>query len=110
VLATLVFSLAGLGLASSNVWSLAQAISPGPVVGRIVGYQNSVGNLAGICAPLITGLLLGGSKNFQSSILLAGLSLWIAAAAIFFLVRAIDVETIQACFSSGEQPILVTTR
>src|SRR6202040_2608584 len=43
VLATLVFSLAGLGLASSNFWSLAQAISPGPVVGRIVGYQNSVG-------------------------------------------------------------------
>jgi ACS family D-galactonate transporter-like MFS transporter len=110
VLATLMFSLAGLGLASSNFWSLTQAISPGRVVGRIVGYQNSVGNLAGICAPLITGLLLGGSKNFQSSISLAGLSLWIAAAAVLFLFRAIDVETIQACFPEGQQPILVTTR
>jgi ACS family D-galactonate transporter-like MFS transporter len=110
VLATLVFSLAGLGLASSNVWSLTQAISPGSVVGRIVGYQNSVGNVAGICAPLITGFLLGESKNFQLSILVTGLFLWISAAAILFLVRAIDVKTIHACFSDGQRPVLATVR
>jgi MFS transporter, ACS family, D-galactonate transporter len=105
VLGTLVFSLAGLGLASSNFWSLTQDISPPSVVGRIVGFQNSVGNLAGICAPVITGLLIGGSKNFESSILLAGLSLWIAAAAVVFLIRGGDVKTVHACFPSGQQAL-----
>jgi ACS family D-galactonate transporter-like MFS transporter len=103
VVATLVFSLTGFGLASSNFWSLTQSISPEAVVGRIVGYLNTVGNLAGICAPLLTGILMGRSKNFQSSIFLAGLSLWIAVAAIFFLVRAIDVQAVHAWFRDGPQ-------
>lgn len=102
VLGLLVFSLAGVGLASSNFWSLTQAISPAPVVGRIVGYQNGVGNLAGAFAPLLTGFLLGTSKNFSSSIMLAGISGWIAAAAILFLFRRTDVDAIQAYFAEAE--------
>jgi ACS family D-galactonate transporter-like MFS transporter len=98
VLGLLMFSLAGLGLASSNFWSLTQAISPAPIVGRIVGYQNGVGNLAGAAAPLLTGFLLGPSKNFSSSIMLAGISGWVAAAAILFLFRQIDVDAIHAYF------------
>jgi MFS transporter, ACS family, D-galactonate transporter len=104
-LTTLVFSLAGFGLASSNFWSLTQAISPEAAIGRIVGYQNTIGNVAGIVAPLLTGILVGRSKNFQSSIALAGLSLWIAAAAIFFLVRNTDVEALRARFRDQEQTI-----
>ncbi len=97
-LATLVFSLTGFGLASSNFWSLTLAVSPGAIVGRVVGYQNTIGNLAGVLAPLLTGILIGRSKNFQSSITLAGLSLWIAAAAIYFLIRDANVEAIQGSF------------
>ncbi|HEY1800915.1 MAG TPA: MFS transporter [Terriglobales bacterium] len=102
ILGLLIFSLAGLGLASSNFWSLTQAISPGPIVGRIVGYQNGVGNLAGACAPLLTGLLLGTSKHFSSSIVLAGLSGWVAAAAILLLVRAVDVEVLHSYFPEAK--------
>ncbi len=85
ILAILSFSLSrASGLASANFWALTQAMAPASLVGRIVGYQNTIGNLAGICAPLLTGLLVGQSKNFRSSILFAGLSLWIASAAVFF--------------------------
>jgi ACS family D-galactonate transporter-like MFS transporter len=109
VLSTLIFSLTGFGLASSNFWSLTQAISPGRLVGRIVGYQNTIGNMAGICASILTGILFGRSKSFQSSILLAGLSLWIAAAGVFFLVRDTDVQTVHACFPDDQRPIGNTT-
>ncbi|MBS1852845.1 MAG: MFS transporter [Acidobacteria bacterium] len=102
VLGILVFSLAGLGLASSNFWSLSQLISPAPIVGRIIGYQNGIGNLAGAAAPLITGFLLGPSKDFSSSIILAGLSGWVAATAILLLFRRTDVDAIHAYFDEGE--------
>lgn len=102
VLGLLMFSLAGLGLASSNFWSLSQAVSPAPIVGRIIGYQNGIGNLAGAAAPLLTGFLLGPTKNFSSSIMLAGLSGWVAAAAILFLFRKTDVDAIHAYFPEAE--------
>jgi ACS family D-galactonate transporter-like MFS transporter len=98
ILVVLSCSLTGLGLASANFWALTQAIAPASLVGRVVGYQNTIGNLAGICAPLLTGLLVGQSKNFRSSILFAGLSLWIASAAVFFLVRSDGMRGFQeAC-------------
>lgn len=104
VLGLLMFSLAGLGLASSNFWSLSQAVSPAPIVGRVIGYQNGIGNLAGAVAPLLTGFLLGPSKNFSSSIMLAGISGWVAAAAILFLFRKTDVDAIHAYFPETEVP------
>ena len=85
--AILVFGLAGIGLASANYWALTQAISPKRLIGRAVGYQNTISNLAGICAPIITGLLVEKSGNFSSAIVFAAASLWIAAISYACLVR-----------------------
>ena len=86
-LAILVFGLAGIGLASANYWALTQAISPKRLVGRAVGYQNTIGNLAGICSPIITGKLVEVSGNFGLAIAFASASLWIAALSYACLVR-----------------------
>ncbi len=85
--AILVFGLAGIGLTSANYWALTQAISPRQLIGRAVGYQNTISNLAGICAPIITGLLVEKSGNFDSAIVFAAASLWIAAISYAYLVR-----------------------
>ena len=86
-IAILVFGLAGIGLASANYWALTQAISPKGLIGRAVGYQNTINNLAGICAPIITGLLVEKSGSFSSAIVFASASLWIASVSYAFLVR-----------------------
>ncbi|MCC6859291.1 MAG: MFS transporter [Bryobacterales bacterium] len=82
VLAVLLVSLTGLGIAAGNYWALTQVICPGRLIGRVIGYQNTVAQLAGICAPIVTGLLLGSSKNFIAPVIIAGLSPLAAIAAI----------------------------
>jgi ACS family D-galactonate transporter-like MFS transporter len=86
VFVVLVCSLLGLGLASANYWAMTQTISPANVIGRVIGYQNTVANLAGICAPILTGYLVGESKDFRMAISFAGVSLLLACGAFAFLV------------------------
>ncbi len=95
VLATVCFSLLGIGLASANYWALTQAVTPERIIGRVIGYQNTVANAAGVCAPILTGYLLGDGKDFRSSIAFAGGSLLIAAAAYAWMVRERDVKAFQ---------------
>jgi len=94
-LAILVIALAGIGLTSANYWALTQAISPKSITGRAVGYQNTISNLAGICAPLLTGHLVEQSGNFHSAIVFAAVSLWIAASSYAFLVRESRADEIK---------------
>lgn len=88
----LTVSMLGLGLASANYWALTQAISPRTMIARVVAYQNTIANLAGIVAPIATGWLLGEEKNFDRAIACAGLALLAAAAAYRLLIRPGDVS------------------
>jgi MFS family permease len=100
VFAVLVCSLLGLGVASANYWALTQTISPSGVIGRVIGYQNTVANLAGICAPIITGHLVGETKNFQLAILFAGAALILASLSFAFLVSARGAEDFRAAIGA----------
>jgi ACS family D-galactonate transporter-like MFS transporter len=82
VLAILLIALTGLGLAAGNYWALTQVITPAALIGRVIGYQNTIAQLGGVCAPILTGLLLGPAKDFRASVLIAALSPLIAIAAI----------------------------
>jgi len=96
VFVVLVCSLLGLGLASANYWAMTQTISPARVIGRVIGYQNTIANLAGICAPILTGYLVGETKNFRIAILFAGFALLLACAAFAFLVTPKGAEEFRA--------------
>ena len=105
VLAALVLSLTGIGLASANYWALTQAASPAAIVGRVIGCQNTVANLAGVCAPVLTGILIDRTKSFEISIACAGVSLLFAAAAFFFLVREEDIDRLNRLYSGQAEPV-----
>ena len=96
VFVVLVCSLLGLGLASANYWAMTQTISPARVIGRVIGYQNTIANLAGICAPILTGYLVGETKDFRMAISFAGVSLLLACAAFAFLVTPKGAEDFRA--------------
>ncbi len=98
VLIILMFSLFGIGLASSNYWALTEAISPAPLVGRIIGYQNMIASVGGFCAPILTGFLVDRTRNFSLSILFAGGALLVGLAAYLVLLRERDVEALMAHF------------
>jgi MFS family permease len=62
----------GVGLSSPGVYAIPQIIAGPTATGRWVGVQNACGNLAGILAPLLTGILLDATGHFSSAFLLAG--------------------------------------
>jgi MFS family permease len=98
VLIALLVSFIGIGFAATNYWALTQLVTPARIIGRVVGYQNTIGNIAGICAPLLTGLLVGGSMNFQSAILLAGVSLLLGSLTYGLAIREADLREIHRHF------------
>jgi ACS family D-galactonate transporter-like MFS transporter len=60
------------GTYASNFWTIAQNASPVPMVGRTIGYLNTLSQIAGALAPLVTGFLLGPAKDFRFAIWIAG--------------------------------------
>jgi MFS family permease len=97
----LTVSLLGLGLASANYWAVTQAISPVSMIARVVAYQNTIANAAGIVAPIVTGKLLGTDQNFDRAIISAAAALLLAAVAYRFLIRAEDAARFRADFGGG---------
>jgi hypothetical protein len=79
VLPILLVSICSFGVASSNFWAISQHVSPASMVGRMIGYLNTISQIAGVLAPLITGWSLGPERNFTFAILLAGISPVIAS-------------------------------
>jgi MFS family permease len=72
VLPILIVSICCFGVASSSFWTLAQHAPPSELVGRAIGYLNTISQLGGVAAPLITGWSLGPQRNFTVAIALAG--------------------------------------
>ena len=55
-----------------GTYAIPQIIAGPLAAGRWVGVQNACGNLAGVFAPAITGLLLDLTGKFSSAFMLAG--------------------------------------
>jgi MFS family permease len=80
----LLVSVVTTGIGNSSYWSLAQHAPPAHMVGRTIGYLNTLSQMAGAAAPLITGLILGPEKHFGPAILIAGTTPALAAACLLF--------------------------
>lgn len=52
------------GAYCSNVWAITQTLAGPRAAGRWTGFQNFVGNLAGVVAPAVTGLILDRTGQF----------------------------------------------
>lgn len=59
------------GMTGSNIYATGQTLAGPSAAGKWVGFQNAVGNLAGIIAPLLAGWLIDRSGNFTAAFLVA---------------------------------------
>jgi ACS family D-galactonate transporter-like MFS transporter len=75
----LTLSLCATGIGNSNYWTIAQHASPENLVGRSVGFLNTISVAAGAAAPAITGWILGPQNRFGPAILIAGICPVLAA-------------------------------
>ncbi len=79
VLPILLVSVCSVGMGNSNYWAISQHAPPAGLVGRTIGYLNTVSQIAGAAAPLITGWILGPQKQFGVAIFIAGVCPLLAA-------------------------------
>jgi hypothetical protein len=73
VVPVLTFSMCATGIGNSNFWAISQHVPPANTVGRSVGYLNTLSQISGAAAPVITGWLLGPDQHFAPAILVAGI-------------------------------------
>jgi MFS transporter, ACS family, D-galactonate transporter len=75
-----------LGISTCNSWVFSQSLAGPRMVGRWVGVQNFVGNVAGAFAPVLTGLLLHKTGSFYWPFFITAIVAWIGAIGWYFVV------------------------
>lgn len=81
VLACLLF-----GMFSSNLWATTQTLAGPRAAGKWTGLQNCLGNMAGVTAPMVTGLIVENTGYFFLAFLTASAMAVIGAGAYLFIV------------------------
>jgi sugar phosphate permease len=59
------------GVGSPGTFSISQTLAGPEASARWVGVQNTCGNVAGLAAPVITGLIVGATGHFERAFVLA---------------------------------------
>ena len=60
-----------MGAFSSNHWAFSQTLAGPAAAGKWTGFENCLGNFAGVIAPWVTGLALHETHSFLVAILIA---------------------------------------
>jgi ACS family D-galactonate transporter-like MFS transporter len=79
-------SICGLGMVSPNSWALTQAVCEKRMVGTASGIQNFGGNLGGVLAPVLTGLIAHQTGSFALAFLVAGVLMLGGIACYWWLI------------------------
>ena len=75
------------GLSTANMYALLQRIAPSGAMGMWAGMLNFVGNISGIAAPVITGVLLERTGSYYPGFVVAVAVLLSGAPVYWWLVR-----------------------
>ena len=77
------------GLTTSNHWAVTQTLAGPLASGKWTGLQNGFGNLAGVVAPYLTGVIVQRTGNYDYAFLVVGLFLLMGVGSILFVVGPI---------------------
>jgi MFS family permease len=88
-MAITVLCLAGLfyGLYSSNLWAIVQTLAGPTAAGKWTGFKNCCGNMSGIVAPWLTGIIVKRTGRYYLAFLACCCVLAIGACSYLFIVR-----------------------
>jgi ACS family D-galactonate transporter-like MFS transporter len=90
LVALLLLTGASFGLVSSNLNAVTQTLAGPHAVGRWMGAQNFVANLAGAVAPALTGFLVGRTGHFYWPFLITSVIAWVGAAHYVLVVGPVE--------------------
>jgi MFS family permease len=88
----LIASCVSLGLFTSNVWAITQALAGAEAAGKWTGIQNFIGNLGGVLSPIVAGLIVQKTGSFFLAF--AGAAAILVLGALSYLLLVPKVETL----------------
>jgi len=74
------------GMCGSNIWAITQTLAGAKMAGRWTGFQNFLGNLAGIIAPAVTGFVIDYTGHFFMAFVIMAVVALLAALSYFFVI------------------------
>jgi ACS family D-galactonate transporter-like MFS transporter len=83
-------ALGGLAAAAPVAWTIPSLIAPRESVGTLAGTVNLCGQMAAICAPIVTGYIVSASHSFAAAFVTATLILLMGIAGYIFLLGRIE--------------------
>ena len=89
-MAALILSCASLGLGAANLWTMTQILAGPQTAGRWTGLQNFCGNIAGMVAPLLVGLILEYTGEFFWAFAMTSAVSLLGAAGYIFVVDRVE--------------------
>ena len=102
--AALILGVIFFGVYCSNVWAITQTLAGPQAAGRWTGFQNFVGNLAGVVAPATTGFVLDRTGHFYWAFAILTVLALTGAASWVFLVARVEPVVWQRK-ALGAQPV-----
>jgi len=78
------------GLATGNLIVILQCCAPQEDVGLWTGFENFAGNLAGVLAPLLTGLLISRTGSYAPGFAVAAVVLFAGIFFYWFIVGKLE--------------------
>jgi len=89
-MALLMAACIGFGFYSSHPWLITQRLAGPVAAGRWSGFQNAIGNLAGIVAPVLTSWIVKETGRFLYAFIVVAAMLAIGAASYLFIVGPVE--------------------
>jgi MFS family permease len=89
-LGLLVFACVSFGCYSSHPWLISQTLAGPAAAGRWSGMQNAVGNLAGVIAPWLTGVIVKHTGHFAYAFAVVGVVLAVGAGSYLLVIGRIE--------------------
>ncbi len=84
------FALGGLAAAAPVAWTVPSLIAPRESVGTLASAVNFCGQVAAICAPIVTGYIVAGTHSFATAFVTATIILLLGIVGYIFLLGRIE--------------------
>jgi MFS family permease len=89
-MALLTFGCLSFGLLSSNLWAITQTLAGPSAAGKWTGMQNCLGNIAGVAAPWVTGVVVQQTGHFFYAFVTVCACLVVGACSYLFIVGKVE--------------------
>ncbi len=86
----LVAAMVFFGASASNIFAISQRLAGPRAAGRWVGFQNGFGNLAGVIAPMVTGIVVSRTGHFAWAFAVMTAVVMLGAASYVFVVGPVE--------------------